>query len=196
MKIRRGDTEITFNDVNELKQIIDGGMFDILWSMLTEEDDMLWGYSLEGEHEDWTQHSLAMNDADFLKKDYSDITFVQLSPEQEDEVIDLLVESNMFGEGMSITPDSVNEDGTINFIIESDDLPEDLGDPEAYAETLMEWIKQSAGGKSYKKEGLTSNGEKLDLNELLLGDLMSSTQADQALTEQDATVMELWKRLK
>lgn len=197
MKIRRGDTELTFESVTELKQIIDGGMFDIIWSMLTEDDDLLWGYSLEGDHAEWNNDVYSMmSDADLSEEDGSDITFIQLSPEQEDEVINLLVQSNMFGEDMLLSRDSMNADGTINFIIESDDLHVDETDPEVAAETLIEWMRKSAGKKSYKKDGLTSNGGNLDLNELLLGDKTLSNEADQALSEQDINVMELWKRLK
>lgn len=198
MKIRRGDTEITFESVTELKQVIDEGMFDIIWSMMMEEEDMLWGYSLEGEHAEWNNEPfVSMFSADLASEEDPNITFVQLSPEQEEEVINLLVQSNMFGENLSLTEDSINDDGTIDFIIESDDLHvPDEADPEVAAEKLIEWMRKSASKKSYKKDRLTSNGEKLDLNELLLGDKTVSNEAEQALSEQDANVMELWKRLK
>lgn len=193
MKIRKGDVEITFQDVEELKQVVDEGLFDIMWSAVLDATDDLWGAS-EYNEDGW--HFAVSEDMEALMDNDPEITYIELSPEQEDEVIQLLVDSDVFGKNVTLEEESVNLDGTVNFLLSSDDLPdmEDSTNDEA-AELLIDWLGSMAGGKSYKKNGLTDGG-KLDGFALLQGTESTSTEAEEAMTEQDANVMALWKRLK
>lgn len=193
MKIRKGDIEITFKDVEELKQVVDEGLFDIMWSAMLDATDDLWGES-EYNQDGWF---FAMSEGmESLEENDPEITYIELTPEQEDEVIQLLVDSKVLGENVSLEEESTNPDGTVNFILSSDELPDmDGASNDEAADMLLHWLGSISEQKSYKKNGLTDGG-KLDGHALLQGDEATSIEAEEAITEQDTQVMELWKRLK